>query len=62
MRISAADGTRHAFFNSLGPSVHRLPDTVSIFTIQGIGLHKDPGLRSSTLNTSGKIRRQSMLF
>ncbi|XP_045164177.1 cyclin-dependent kinase 5 homolog isoform X1 [Mercenaria mercenaria] len=67
LRTSAAEGTRHAFFNSLGPSVNRLPDTVSIFTIPGIALHRDPGMRSSSLNSSAfnsssKIRRQSMLF
>ncbi|WAR25236.1 CDK16-like protein, partial [Mya arenaria] len=53
LRTSAGDGMRHAFFNSLGPSVYRLPDTVSIFTITGIALHRDPGMRSSTLNSSG---------
>ena len=26
-RTSAAEGMRHAFFNSFGPSVHRLPDS-----------------------------------
>ena len=26
-RTSASEGMRHAFFNSLGPSVHRLPDS-----------------------------------
>ncbi|XP_033746417.1 cyclin-dependent kinase 16-like isoform X1 [Pecten maximus] len=61
-RYSAADGTKCPFFNSLGPSVHRLPDTVSIFTIPGIVLHRDPGMRSSSLASTGKIRRQSMLF
>lgn len=61
-RTSAAEGMRHAFFNSFGPSVHRLPDTVSIFTIPGITLHRDPGMRSSSLSSTGKIRRQSMLF
>ncbi|XP_078341209.1 cyclin-dependent kinase 17-like isoform X3 [Crassostrea virginica] len=61
-RASASEGMRHAFFNSFGPSVHRLPDSVSIFTIPGIVLHKDPGMRSSSLANSGKIRRQSMLF
>lgn len=25
-RASASEGMRHAFFNSFGPSVHRLPD------------------------------------
>ncbi|KAK3605818.1 hypothetical protein CHS0354_002436 [Potamilus streckersoni] len=61
-RTSAADALKHPFFNSLGPSVHRLPDTVSIFTIPGIVLHRDPGMRSSSFSLSGKIRRQSMLF
>jgi len=27
---------------------------VSIFTITGIALHRDPGMRSSSLNSSGK--------
>ncbi|XP_041348070.1 cyclin-dependent kinase 17-like isoform X2 [Gigantopelta aegis] len=61
-RISAASALKHSFFNSLGPSVHMLPDTVSIFTIPGISLHRDPGMRSATLATTGKLRRQSMLF
>ncbi|KAL5015295.1 hypothetical protein ScPMuIL_009565, partial [Solemya velum] len=61
-RVCAAEGVRHPFFNSMGPNVHKLPDTVSIFTIPGISLHKDPGMRSSSLATTGKLRRQSMLF
>ncbi|BFZ08216.1 hypothetical protein BsWGS_11256 [Bradybaena similaris] len=61
-RASASDAMKHSFFDSLGPGVHKLPDTVSIFTIQGISLHRDPGLRSSSLATTGKQRRQSMLF
>lgn len=61
-RCSAGEAMKHPFFNSMGPSVHRLPDTVSIFTLPGIILHKDPGMRSSSLSSTGKIRRQSMLF
>lgn len=67
-RISAADAMKHAYFRSLGPAVHKLPDVASIFTIPGIQLSKDPGYRSpgyrSTKNglIGGKARRQSMLL
>lgn len=62
IRVSAADALKHSFFNSLGPGVHMLPDTESVFTVPGISLHRDPGIRSSSLATTGKLRRQSMLF
>ncbi|XP_025106180.1 cyclin-dependent kinase 16-like isoform X1 [Pomacea canaliculata] len=62
IRVSAADAAKHSFFNSLGPGVHMLPDTVSVFTIPGISLHRDPGIRSSSVASAGKLRRQSMLF
>ncbi|XP_076448459.1 cyclin-dependent kinase 17-like [Babylonia areolata] len=62
IRVSAADALKHSFFNSLGPGVHTLPDTVSVFTVPGISLHRDPGIRSSSVASTGKIRRQSMLF
>ncbi|XP_012935400.1 cyclin-dependent kinase 18 [Aplysia californica] len=61
-RISAPDAMKHSFFDGLGPAVHKLPDTVSVFTVPGISLHRDPGMRSSSLATTGKLRRQSMLF
>ncbi|KAK3102746.1 hypothetical protein FSP39_013612 [Pinctada imbricata] len=61
-RSSASEGMRHAFFNSFGPSVHRLPDTVSVFTIPGIVLHKDPGMRSSSLASSGKVAITGLLL
>ncbi|KAH9503749.1 Cyclin-dependent kinase 17 [Bulinus truncatus] len=61
-RMSASEAMKHSFFDSLGPNVHKLPDTVSIFTVPGISLHRDPGMRSSSLATTGKQRRQSMLF
>ncbi|GFR62033.1 cyclin-dependent kinase [Elysia marginata] len=62
IRISASDAMKHSFFDCLGSSVHKLPDSVSIFTIQGVSLHRDPGMRSSSLASTGKPRRQSMLF
>ncbi|CAH1784514.1 unnamed protein product [Owenia fusiformis] len=61
-RISAAEAMKHPYFTSLGPGVHRLPDIGSIFSRPGIVLQKDPGMRTSSLASSGKIRRQSMLF
>ncbi|GFS43368.1 hypothetical protein NPIL_292773 [Nephila pilipes] len=41
-RISALDGTRHPYFKSLGPEVHKLPDTASIFSVPGIVFVPDP--------------------
>ncbi|XP_050414094.1 cyclin-dependent kinase 17 isoform X2 [Patella vulgata] len=61
-RMSAASGMNHSFFNSFGSTIHRIPDTVSIFTIPGISLHRDPGIRSSSVAATGNRRRQSMLF
>ncbi|XP_037578345.1 LOW QUALITY PROTEIN: cyclin-dependent kinase 16-like [Dermacentor silvarum] len=45
MRISAKDAMRHSYFDSLGPNVHKLPDTASIFTIPGIQLTRAASLR-----------------
>ncbi|GFX14096.1 hypothetical protein TNCV_613011 [Trichonephila clavipes] len=42
-RISAVDGTRHPYFKSLGPEVHKLSDTASIFSVPGIVFIPDPG-------------------
>ncbi|ELU12112.1 hypothetical protein CAPTEDRAFT_175804 [Capitella teleta] len=66
-RISALDSMRHKYFLPLGLAIHKLPDATSIFTLPGISLHRDPGLRSSAVGASGrhkqgKQRRQSMLF
>ncbi|XP_064633937.1 cyclin-dependent kinase 17-like isoform X3 [Lineus longissimus] len=62
-RISAGDGMKHPYFNCLGPNVHKLQDTSSIFSIPSLSLQKDPGIRSSTLAAVGNSRRrQSMLF
>ncbi|XP_029646194.1 cyclin-dependent kinase 17 isoform X1 [Octopus sinensis] len=61
-RMSAAEALKHPFFRCLGPSVHKIPDTTSIFAVPGIVLHRDPGIRSSSVATSGNRRRQSMLF
>ncbi|KFM56853.1 Cyclin-dependent kinase 17, partial [Stegodyphus mimosarum] len=40
-RISALEGTKHCFFNSLNPKIHKLPDTASIYSVPGIELHTD---------------------
>ncbi|CAG0912644.1 unnamed protein product, partial [Notodromas monacha] len=55
-RISAASAMKHPYFRSLGPNIHKLPDTTSIFTLPNIQLSKDPGL------AAGRNRRQSMLL
>ncbi|KAM7306689.1 cyclin-dependent kinase 17 isoform X2 [Ixodes scapularis] len=39
-RVSAAEAMRHSYFDSLGPNVHKLPDTASIFTIPGVQLSR----------------------
>ncbi|XP_069693438.1 cyclin-dependent kinase 17-like isoform X1 [Periplaneta americana] len=64
-RVSAADAMKHPYFRSLGPAVHKLPDVMSIFSIPGIQLSKDPGYRSSNFpksSVTGRSRRQSMLL
>ncbi|XP_019624982.1 PREDICTED: cyclin-dependent kinase 17-like isoform X12 [Branchiostoma belcheri] len=63
-RISADEAMKHPYFNTLGPRIHKLPDTASIFTLDEIRLAKDPGYKSSSVGSSGvgKGRRQSMLF
>jgi len=61
-RISAREAMKHSYFHSFGPGICHLKDTDSIFSLPGIALHKDPGIRSSSVTASGKIRRQSMLF
>ncbi|CAG0909279.1 unnamed protein product [Cyprideis torosa] len=60
-RISAHDGMRHSYFSSLGPNVHKLPDTASIFTLPNIQLYKDPGHRTMS-HSNSRSRRQSMVL
>ncbi|XP_064488020.1 cyclin-dependent kinase 16-like isoform X2 [Ornithodoros turicata] len=40
MRISALEAMKHPYFDSLGPNIHKLPDTASIFTIPGVQLNR----------------------
>uniref|UniRef100_A0A8C8FZC8 cyclin-dependent kinase n=1 Tax=Oncorhynchus tshawytscha TaxID=74940 RepID=A0A8C8FZC8_ONCTS len=63
-RISADEAMKQAYFKSLGPRVHTLHESVSIFTLKDIQLQRDPGYRNSSNLESGnsKNRRQSMLF
>nr|CAD7595111.1 unnamed protein product [Timema genevievae] len=61
-RVSAVDAMKHNYFMSLGPEVLKLPDVVSIFTVPGIHLCKDPGYRSSNFpktSGGGRTRRQT---
>nr|CAB3229411.1 cyclin-dependent kinase 18 [Phallusia mammillata] len=60
-RAEAHDCLRHDFFKVLGPNVHKLPDTTSIFTLPGIDLIKNPGSRTYHHGNQNR-RRQSMLF
>uniref|UniRef100_T1J4D4 cyclin-dependent kinase n=1 Tax=Strigamia maritima TaxID=126957 RepID=T1J4D4_STRMM len=52
-RISAQDAMVHQYFSCLGANLHKLPDNVSIFTVPGIQLSKDPGYRSSSFPNQG---------
>ncbi|XP_023228704.1 cyclin-dependent kinase 17-like [Centruroides sculpturatus] len=63
-RNSASAAMKHTYFDSLGPNIHKLPDTASIFIIPGIQLSRDPGSRPSAFPNSGngRNRRQSMLL
>lgn len=63
-RISAEESMRQLYFKSMGPHVHTLSESVSIFTVKEVQLQKDPSYRNVTHAESGngKNRRQSMLF
>uniref|UniRef100_A0A3B4EXL7 mitogen-activated protein kinase n=1 Tax=Pundamilia nyererei TaxID=303518 RepID=A0A3B4EXL7_9CICH len=45
---------RQPYFRSLGPRVHTLPETVSIFTLKEVQLQRDPGYRNSSYPESGE--------
>lgn len=45
-RVSASDALKFRYFDSLGPQVHKIPDTVSIFALPGIHLTRDPGSKT----------------
>ncbi|KAH9365838.1 hypothetical protein HPB48_013374 [Haemaphysalis longicornis] len=38
--ISASEAMRHSYFGSLGPNIHKLPDTASTFTIPSVQLSR----------------------
>ncbi|XP_066903022.1 cyclin-dependent kinase 17 [Halyomorpha halys] len=56
-RVSASDAMKFSYFNSLGPEVHKLADTASIFSVPGIQLSPDPCIPKNS-----KSRRQSLLL
>eukprot|EP00058_Branchiostoma_floridae_P009430 XP_002594918.1 hypothetical protein BRAFLDRAFT_72299 [Branchiostoma floridae] len=56
-RISAEEAMKHPYFNTLGPRIHKLPDTASIFTLDEIRLAKDPGYKSSSVGSSATMPR-----
>ncbi|KAG7260863.1 hypothetical protein CRUP_013164, partial [Coryphaenoides rupestris] len=61
-RVSSETALRHAYFLSLGESIHSLADTASVFSLCEVRLQKDPGHRSSVFQPPGrgKNRRQSI--
>uniref|UniRef100_A0A8C9Z246 Cyclin dependent kinase 17 n=1 Tax=Sander lucioperca TaxID=283035 RepID=A0A8C9Z246_SANLU len=42
------DSMRQPYFRSLGPRVHTLPESISIFTLKEVQLQRDPGYRNSS--------------
>ncbi|RWS31586.1 cyclin-dependent kinase 17-like protein [Leptotrombidium deliense] len=46
-RSTASQSMKHGYFYSMGPQLHKLSDTQSIFSVPGIHLSRDPGSRSS---------------
>uniref|UniRef100_A0AAZ3QTZ6 cyclin-dependent kinase n=1 Tax=Oncorhynchus tshawytscha TaxID=74940 RepID=A0AAZ3QTZ6_ONCTS len=54
-RISADEAMKQAYFKSLGPRVHTLHESVSIFTLKDIQLQRDPGYRNSSNLESGFV-------
>eukprot|EP00118_Oscarella_pearsei_P018552 m.190525 g.190525 ORF g.190525 m.190525 type:complete len:486 (+) comp39433_c1_seq27:274-1731(+) len=64
-RTLAKEAMGHPFFTCLGQKIHSLPDTISIFTVEGLKLVPDPGFRSRQMANSsvyGKGRRVSLAF
>ncbi|KAF6029062.1 CDK17 [Bugula neritina] len=60
-RMVAQPAMSHPYFKCFGSKAAHLPPEDSIFSLPGVRLEKDPGLRSSGITHGGK-RRQSMLF
>ncbi|GAB5574120.1 cyclin-dependent kinase 17 isoform X1 [Prionailurus iriomotensis] len=56
-RVSAEEAMKHVYFRSLGPRVHTLPESVSIFSLKEIQLQKDPGFRNSSYPETGDMGR-----
>ncbi|KAB1269754.1 Cyclin-dependent kinase 17 [Camelus dromedarius] len=52
-RVSAEEAMKHVYFRSLGPRIHTLPESVSIFSLKEIQLQKDPGFRNSSYPETG---------
>ncbi|XP_041457758.1 cyclin-dependent kinase 17-like isoform X2 [Lytechinus variegatus] len=63
-RVSAAKAMRHPCFNCFGSGIHTLRDVQSIMDLPECQLSRDPGIRSSTVPSTGpsRGRRQSMHF
>uniref|UniRef100_UPI00398F07DE cyclin-dependent kinase 17-like n=1 Tax=Pristiophorus japonicus TaxID=55135 RepID=UPI00398F07DE len=51
-RITAQQAVRHHYFKSFGEKILELADTSSIFSLKDIQLQKDPGYRSSYLDSA----------
>ncbi|XP_076358508.1 cyclin-dependent kinase 17-like isoform X3 [Tachypleus tridentatus] len=62
IRVSAVEAMQHSYFESLGPGIHKLPNTTSIFTLSGIQLSRDLGSKTVPFLSSSRNRRQSMLL
>ncbi|CAI8037055.1 Cyclin-dependent kinase 17 [Geodia barretti] len=62
-RVPAKTAMGHAYFSSLGPRVHMLPNTVSIFTLPECNLVLNPGeLSQHSEHRQDRHRRNSTIY
>lgn len=50
-RLSASEALSTPYFYSLGREIQKLPDSVSIFSLPGISLTRDPGSKTSLVHS-----------
>jgi serine/threonine protein kinase len=51
-RLPASEAMKNPYFYSLGREVQKVPDSVSIFSVPGISLTRDPGSKTSLVHSN----------